>query len=38
MYWDPCKEVSHRLEICAAKERRLLQDQVQLGNKAKGQL
>ena len=24
-YWDPCKGVSHRLEICATKERRLLQ-------------
>ena len=27
-YWDPCKNVSHRLEICALTERRLLQDQV----------
>ena len=31
MYWDPCKGVGHILEICATKERRLLQDQVQLG-------
>ena len=30
--------VSHRLEICASKERRLLQDQVQLGIGAKVQL
>ena len=30
-YYDPCKRVSHRSEICAIKERRLLQDQVQLG-------
>jgi len=37
-YWDPCKEVSHRLEICASKERRLLQDRVQLGIRAKVQL
>ena len=29
---------SHRLEICASKERRLLQDQVQLGIGAKVQL
>ena len=31
MYWNPCKRVSHRLEICALKERSLLQDQIQLG-------
>ena len=30
--------VSHKLEICATKERRLLQDQVQLGIGAKVQL
>ena len=30
-YWDPCKRVSYKLEICATKERRLLQHQVQLG-------
>jgi len=29
-YWYPCKGVSHILEICATKKRRLLQDQVQL--------
>jgi len=28
MHWDPCKGVSHSLEICATKERRLLQDQI----------
>ena len=38
IYWDPCKEVSHKLEICALKERRLLQDQVQLGIVVKVQL
>ena len=32
------QRVSHRLEICASKERRLLQDQVQLGIQAKVQL
>ena len=32
------QRVSHRLEICASKERRLLQDQVQLGIGAKVQL
>ena len=37
-YWDPCKEVSYRLEIYALKERRLLQDQVQLSIKVKVQL
>ena len=35
---DPCKGVSDKLEICAKKERRLLQDQVQLGIGAKVQL
>ena len=30
--------VSHRLEICTSKERRLLQDQVQLGIVANVQL
>ena len=30
-YWDPCKGVGHRLEICATKEKRLLRNQVQLG-------
>ena len=38
MHWDPCKGVSHRLEICVAKGRRLLQDQVQLGIRAKVQV
>ena len=38
MYWDPCKGVSHRLKICASKERRLLQDQVQLSIGMKVQL
>ena len=37
-YWDPCKKVSHGLEICATKERSLLQDQVQLGIGVKVQL
>ena len=37
-YWDPCKGVSYRLEICASKERMLLQDQVQLGIGVKVQL
>ena len=37
-YWDLCKGVSHRLEICVTKERRLLQDQIQLGFGAKVQL
>ena len=32
------QRVSHELEICASKERRLLQDQVQLGIKVKDQL
>ena len=32
------QRVSHKLEICAAKEKRLLQDQVQLGIGAKVQL
>ena len=32
------QRVSQRLEICASSERRLLQDQVQLGIKAKIQL
>ena len=32
------QKVSHKLEIYASKERRLLQDQVQLGIKAKVQL
>jgi len=32
------QRVSHRLEICISKERRLLQDHVQLGIKAKVQL
>ena len=36
-YWDSCKEISHRLEICTTKERRLLQYQVQLGIEAKVQ-
>ena len=30
-YCDPCKGVSHRLKICGTKEKKLLQDQVQLG-------
>ena len=34
-YCDPCKEVSHRLKICATNEKRLLQDQVHLGIEAK---
>ena len=37
-YWDPCKGVSHKLEICATKEKSLLQDQVQLGIEAEVQL
>ena len=37
-YWDPCKGVSHKLEICATKERSLLQDQVQLNIGVKVQL
>ena len=37
-YWNPCKRVSHRLEICASNERRLLQYQVQLGLGAKVQV
>ena len=37
-YWDTCKGVSYRLEICASKERRLLQDQVQFGIGVKVQL
>ena len=37
-YWNPCKGVSHRLEICASNERGLLQDQVQLGIGAKVQV
>ena len=32
------QRVSHRLEICAIRERRLLQDQVQLGIEVKVQL
>jgi len=32
------QRVSHRLEICASKERILLQDQVQLGIGVKVQL
>ena len=38
MYWDMCEGVSYRLKICATNERRLLQDQVQLGIGAKAQL
>ena len=38
MYRDLCKGVCHILEICASKERKLLQDQVQLGIGAKVQL
>ena len=38
MYWDPYKRISHRLEIYASRERRLLQDQVQLGIGANVQL
>ena len=38
MYWDPWKEVSHKLEICATKERRLLQYEAQLGIEEKVQL
>jgi len=30
--------VSHKLKICVSKKRRLLQDQVQLGIRAKVQL
>ena len=37
-YLDPCKGVSHKLEIYVTKEKRLLQYQVQLGIGAKGQL
>ena len=37
-YWDPCKGVSHRLEICATKEKSLVQYQVQLGIRVKVQL
>ena len=32
------QRVSHKLEICVSKERRLLQDQVQLGIRVKVQL
>ena len=32
------QSISHKLEVCASKERRLLQDQVQLGIGAKVQL
>jgi len=32
------QRVSHRLKICVSRERRLLQDQVQLGIGAKVQL
>ena len=35
---ESVQRVSHRLEICASRERRLLQDQVQLGIGAKVQL
>ena len=31
IYWDLCKGVGHKLEICETKEIRLLQYQVQLG-------
>ena len=32
------QRVSHKLEVCASRERRLLQDQVQLGIGAKVKL
>ena len=38
MYWNPFKRISQKLEICASRERRLLQDQVQLGIRARVQL
>ena len=38
MYCDPCKGVSYKLEVCASRERIILQDQVQLGIGAKVQL
>ena len=31
MYLGFVQRVSHKLKVCASKERRLLQDQVQLG-------
>ena len=34
-YWDPCKRVSHKLEIFPTKEIMLLQYQVQLGIEVK---
>ena len=37
-YQDLCKRIYHRLEIYASNERRLLQDQVQLGIGVKVQL
>ena len=38
MYLGSVQKVSHKLEVCASKERRLLQDQVQLDIGAKVQL
>ena len=38
IYGDPCKGVSHRLEIFATKEISLIQYEVQLGIEAKVQL
>ena len=37
-YFGFMQRVSHKLEVCALKERKLLQDQVQLGIGAKVQL
>ena len=37
-YWDMCKGVSYRLEICETKEKSLLQNQLKLGIRVKVQL
>ena len=37
-YWDLYKGVSHKLEVCALKKRRLLQGPVQLSVGVKVQL
>ena len=38
MYLGSMQSVSHKLEVYASRERMLLQDQIQLGIGAKGQL
>ena len=38
MYLESVQSVSQKLEVYASRERRLLQDQIQLGIGAKGQL